>query len=144
MAQFLRLTLQNGSETEATSVIVNVDWVRCIDEIRPGHCRLVFAPDHAIPIDGPAANDVLRSLANVGGGRAREAALTDPSAEPYRLQVRQSPESEWHEIGPAGDSQTGLSCARLLASNECPGFKAAGGLHVRLVDSAGNTVWMLD
>jgi hypothetical protein len=141
MAHFLPLHQKTDWGDEVTSALVNLDRIRAIDEIRPGHCRVVFAPDHAIPVDGPAAEAFLESVSR-GGERAIAPA---PAAGelPYVIQIRDSPDSEWRDVGPADDSYIGVTCGELMAANQCPGHKDEGR-HVRVVDASGKTIWMVD
>jgi hypothetical protein len=144
MAQFQGFAVKDASGAEAATVIVNLDRIRYIDQIRPDHCRLVFAPDDAISLEGASAVALLGSVANKKDRFAPGPASTGPAAEPYRLQVRAASESEWREFGATDSSMAGLTCGRLIANNQCAGLEREGALHVRLVNAAGETIWMMD
>jgi hypothetical protein len=144
MAQFQSLAVKDASGGGDTAVIVNLDRIRYIDQIRQDHCRLVFAPDDTISLEGAPARALLGSVANKKDRLAAGAASNGPAEDTYRLQVRESSEGEWREFGATDSSTAGLTCGRLIANNECAGLECEGTLHVRLVDAAGETIWMMD
>lgn len=141
MAQFLLVELVGDFGGPTRSVAVNVDRIRAIDDIRPGHCRLVFAPDHYLDLDGAAADAL---LASVSGGPVRNAEGGADANGPYSIQLRDSADAEWRDLGTADQSYLSLNCAQSVATNQCPGQKGAGRRHVRVLDRTGKTVWMMD
>jgi hypothetical protein len=44
------------------AMFLNIDQVRIVDEIRPGHCRLYFDPTHIFEVNGPGADAIVARL----------------------------------------------------------------------------------
>jgi hypothetical protein len=74
MAQFVAVTAATGK----LEAFINLDQVRMVDEIGPGHCRATFSPEHVVQINGPGAAEFLAIVTKHLSGDGR----LDPPERP--------------------------------------------------------------
>jgi hypothetical protein len=60
MRNFIAFSQPDGSDVN----FINLDLVRHVDQVRPGHIRLSFDREHAIEFNGPIAALILARVGN--------------------------------------------------------------------------------